>query len=262
MPPLTDLPWGVWVVTAFTFGAVIGSFLNVVIYRLPRDQSLVRPASRCPACEKPIAWWANVPLLSYLALRGRCFHCKARISYRYPAVEALTGLLFAALFVYWGFVPQLAVTWLLCAALIAVIFIDAEHQIIPNAITFPGIPLGLACAWLLPTPPDIVDALFGLFIAGGMMWAIAAAYEWATGRVGLGMGDVKLVAMLGCFLGLQAALGILVIGSFLGLGQALAMIAFRGAGRLTRIPFGPALAVAGVVHLFDPDLLPRMLGQL
>ncbi len=178
------------------------------------------------------------------------------------AVETLTGLLFAALFVYWGFVPQLAVTWLLCAALIAVIFIDAEHQIIPNAITFPGIPLGLACAWLLPTPPDIVDALFGLFIAGGMMWAIAAVYEWSTGRVGLGMGDVKLVAMLGCFLGLQAALGILVIGSFLGLGQALVMIAFRGAGRLTRIPFGPALAVAGIVHLFDPNIFPRLLGQL
>ncbi len=248
--------------TAFAVGAAIGSFLNVVIHRLPRNKSIVRPASRCPSCESPIAWWANIPILSYLALRGRCFHCKARISARYPLVEALTGLLFVALFLHWGFAPQLPLTWGLSAALIAVIFIDAEHQIIPNEITFPGIPLGLACAWLLPTPPDIVDALLGLVIAGGMMWAVAAIYEWSTGRVGLGMGDVKLVAMLGCFLGLQAALGILVIGSFLGLGQALLMIAFRGAGRLTRIPFGPALAVAGILHLFDSSLLLRMLGQL
>ncbi len=262
MPPFAELPWGVLVATVFALGATIGSFLNVVIYRLPRDQSIVRPASRCPTCEKPIAWWTNVPILSYLALRGRCFHCKARISARYPAVEALTALLFVALFVHWGFVPQLPVTWVLCAALLTVIFIDAEHQIIPNEITFPGIPLGLLCAWLLPTAPDIVDALFGLFVAGGMMWAVAAIYKWRTGRVGLGMGDVKLVAMLGGFLGLQAALGILVLGSFLGLGQALLMIVFRGAGRLTRIPFGPALAVAGILHLFDSSLLLRMLGQL
>ncbi len=259
---MSELHGCVLVLAAFALGAAIGSFLNVVIYRLPRDESVVRPASRCPACGSAIAWWANIPIVSYLALRGKCVACKARISPRYPIVEAATGLLFVALLARWGFEPQLLVGWALSAALVAVIFIDAEHQIIPNSITLPGIPLGLACAWLLPTPPGILDALLGLVIAGGMMWAVAAIYEWRTSRMGLGMGDVKLVAMLGCFLGLQAALGVLVIGSFLGLGQGLFLMVFKRAGRLTRIPFGPALAAAGILHLFDPAVFPRLLGQL
>ncbi len=262
MSVVTELPWGVLVVIVFVLGATIGSFLNVVIYRLPRGESLVHPASRCPACGSAIPAWANIPIVSYLALRGKCVACKAKISLRYPLVEAATALLFTALFLGWGFESRLLVDWALGAALIAVIFIDAEHQIIPNAITLPGIPIGLACAWWFPVPPGIADALLGLVIAGGIMWAVAASYEWWTGRVGLGMGDVKLVAMLASFLGLQAVLGVLVVGSFLGLGQALVLMLFRGAGRFTRIPFGPALAAAGILHLFDPDFLPRLLGQL
>ena len=262
MPALAELPAGVLALVVFSLGAAIGSFLNVVIYRLPRNESLVHPRSRCPACGSGIAWWANVPLMSYLALRGKCLHCKARISPRYALVEAITGLLFVALLARWGLELELLMAWTLSAALIAVIFIDAEHQIIPNSITFPGIPLGLAYAWLSPGRPGILDALLGLIVVGGMMWSIAAIYERSTGRIGLGMGDVKLVAMLGCFLGLRGALGVLVIGSFLGLGQALVLMVFKRAGRLTRIPFGPALAIAGIVHLFDVELLPRLLGQL
>jgi leader peptidase (prepilin peptidase)/N-methyltransferase len=214
---------------AFVFGACIGSFLNVVIF-------------------------------SYALLLGRCRGCGARISPRYPLVEAATGLLFAALLAHGGLDWNLPVRWLLAAALLAIAFIDYEHHIIPNAITYPGIPLGLVVSFLLPVP-DWREALAGVLIAGGMMWAISAFYQWRTGRVGLGMGDVKLVAMLGGFLGIQAALGIMVLGSLLGLVHGLVMIGVTGGGRHTQIPFGPALALAGIVHLFDPLLLPRLLSS-
>ncbi|MCP4006071.1 MAG: prepilin peptidase [bacterium] len=251
---------------AFLFGACIGSFLNVVIYRLPRDESLVWPGSHCPGCNSPIAWWANIPILSYLALRARCRSCGERISARYPLVEAATGLLFAALMFRWIGVEQalsarLLVDWLLAAALIAITFIDAEHQIIPNAITYPGIPLGLLLAWIAP-PPSLWDASLGLLIAGGFMWLLSAGYEWYSGQIGLGMGDVKLVAMLGSFLGLESALGIMVVGSLVGLIYGLVLIGFKGTGRATRIPFGPALALAGIVYLFVPGLLQRVLSLL
>ena len=260
MPPLAELPSGLLYASAFVLGAVIGSFVNVLIYRLPRSQSVVRPRSRCPVCGHTIPAWANIPILSYVALRGRCSACKTRISPRYVVVEAVCGLLFVAVLWHFGPEPRLLVGCALCAALLAVIFIDAEHQIIPNSITFPGIPLGLVCAWLLPTPPALLDAVLGVLLVGGMMWGVAAGYEFLTGRIVLGMGDVKLVAMLGAFLGLQAALSVLVVGSLLGLGQALVMMAFKRAGRYTRIPFGPALALAGILHLFEPDLLFRVIG--
>ncbi|MFQ5513076.1 MAG: prepilin peptidase [Myxococcota bacterium] len=244
----------------FVLGCTVGSFLNVVIHRLPRGESLVRPGSHCPRCAATIPPWANVPLLGYALLRGRCVRCQGPISARYPLVEALTGGLFLALFLRWGLTPVLGVYWPLGATLIAVTFIDLDHQIIPNAITIPGMGIGLASAWACPFPPGPVDALLGFAGIGGLLWGISALYERRTGRIGLGMGDVKLMAMLGAFLGLQATLGILVLGSLLGLGQAAVLLALHRAGRLTRIPFGPALAIAGAAHLFDPALVTRLLA--
>jgi leader peptidase (prepilin peptidase)/N-methyltransferase len=269
MELLSELPRGYLLAGAFVLGACVGSFLNVVIHRLPRGESLIWPGSRCPSCRAPIAPWANVPLLSYAALRGRCASCDAPISARYPLVELATALLFALLawrWLEWGLAPRLLVDWALGAALVAVALIDWEHQIIPNAITCPGIVAGLVLAYLAPPPPQvagglsgIVDALLALAVAGGAMFALSAFYEWYRGRVGLGMGDVKLVAMLGTFVGLQNTLGILVVGSLLGLMHAAWLMLFRGATHQTRIPFGPALALAGVVYLFLPGLFDRLL---
>ena len=260
MEALWQIPLGYWTAFAFLFGASVGSFLNVVIHRVPQGLSIVTPRSRCPDCGWSIPGWANVPLLSYAALRGRCRGCGERISLRYPAVEALTGGLFVALLYAHGVHARLPVDWAVVAALLAIAFIDWEHQVIPDAITLPGIALGLLLSVFLP-PPFWLDALLGVAIAGGMMWALSAFYRWRMGRTGLGMGDVKLVAMMAAVLGLQPALGILVLGSLLGLVHGVALIGLRGGGRETRIPFGPALALAGVLHLFDPSLVSRLLGQ-
>ncbi len=244
---------------AFALGAAVGSFLNVVIYRLPKGLSVVRPRSRCPQCGTPIRPLANLPILSYLWLRGRCFDCGTRISLRYPIVEGLTALLFLGLAFSRPLEPRLLIDCALGAALIAVAFIDHDHRIIPNAITLPGIPLGL-CAALVAPPPSWQDALAGVGLVGGMLYALSFGYELLTGRIGLGMGDVKLVALLGSFFGLEPALGILVLASLLGLLQA-GWLALRGrAGRLTQIPFGPPLVLAAIVHLFRPDLLALTMG--
>ena len=246
---------------AALLGSVVGSFLNVVIYRLPRGESVVRPRSRCPHCGWMIPAWANIPILSYVALGGRCRGCRARISVRYPLVEALTAALFVALLWWSPSGLRLLASWGLASALVAVAFIDLDHQIIPNQITLPGIGIGLLLAFVAP-PPLWLDAGLGVLLGGGLMWAVSALYEWRTGQIGLGMGDVKLVAMLGAFLGVEAAIGVMVVGSVLGLLYGIAMIARTGGGRKTRIPFGPALVAAGVLHLFEPRAFARMVAWL
>jgi leader peptidase (prepilin peptidase)/N-methyltransferase len=268
---LGELPRWYQLGASFVLGVCVGSFLNVVVYRLPRGESIVRPRSRCPACGWSLPAWANVPLVSYAALRGRCASCRAPISPRYPLVELATGLLFLALtrrWLEWGLAPRLFVDQALAAALLAISLIDWERQIIPNAITYPGIALGLLLAWLVPPPPYVpgaltgfLDAVLALVVAGGAMWALSAGYERLRGQIGLGMGDVKLVAMLGTFLGLENTLGILVLGSLLGLLVALGLIWLRGTGLRTRIPFGPALAAAALVALFLPGWLPGVLAR-
>jgi leader peptidase (prepilin peptidase)/N-methyltransferase len=246
---------------AFALGACVGSFLNVVVWRLPRGESLVWPGSRCPSCRTAIPFWANVPVLSWFALRGRCRACGARISARYPIVEALTGALFAGLLVVHGPSARLLVEWALAAALVAVTFIDLDHHIIPNEITLPGVAAGLAISVLAPSlGVPWRDAFAGVLGVAGMLWLVSWSYERFAGKIGLGMGDVKLVAMLASFLGLEAALGVLVLGSLVGLVYGVAMIAWLRTGRATRIPFGPALALAGIAFLFQPDLLQRVVG--
>lgn len=244
-------PTALFAVFAFLLGTVIGSFLNVVIHRLPRGESLIRPGSHCPSCGTPIPFWINVPLLSYLWLRGRCRTCGHAIDLRYPLVELAAGLLFASLALRWGGTPRLVADWILGAVLIAVAFIDGEHRIIPDPLTLPFIPVGVGLAAALP-PPALLDSLAGLGFGGGMLWLLSRTYEWRTGRIGLGMGDVKLVAMLGAYLGMLGVLGVLVVGSMIGLLQGMWVLVRGGGTRKTAIPFGPALAAAGLLHLYAP----------
>jgi leader peptidase (prepilin peptidase)/N-methyltransferase len=233
----------VWSVYFFAVGACVGSFLNVVIYRLPKKESLVRPGSRCPACSSPIRWWNNIPIVSYFLLRGRCADCGVKFSARYLMVEALTGLLFAACFVRFGLTAEAALYFAFAAALVAIAFIDIDHMIIPDAITLPGIPVGLICSSILPL--SLLDAVSGMLLGGGILFIIALIVPH-----GMGGGDVKLLGMVGAFLGWKAALITIFLGALVGsAGGIIGMVAL-GKGRKAKIPFGPYLAVGALLSMF------------
>jgi leader peptidase (prepilin peptidase) / N-methyltransferase len=267
MPQPDEVPGGaaLFAFLVFALGAAIGSFLNVVIHRVPRGESIVHPPSRCPRCNASIPPWANVPIVAWLALRGRCRSCREPISARYVLVEALTGAVFLALYFHDGLSLRLIADWTLAAALIAITFIDLDWQIVPNAITYPGIPLALGVAALVPPPwwdsslPFIASSVLGALVGGGMMLGISWYYEWRTGKIGLGLGDVKLITMLGAFLGLDSVLSVMVLGSLLGILHWLALHLAGKAGRSTRIAFAPSLAAAGFVHLFYPTVIPALM---
>ncbi len=243
---MTSLPFA-WIFP-LGLGAIVGSFLNVCIYRLPRRESLVLPASRCPQCATPIRWYDNIPLLSFLVLGGRCRDCKGAISWRYPLVEAIAVLLFILAWARFGLTLEGLRAVVLASALLVVTGIDLEHRIIPDRVTLPGIVLGLAAAWLLP--PGIVSSAVGTLVGGGLFYVIA----WAS-RGGMGGGDIKLASMLGAFLGWQAGLLAIFIGVLAGglVGVALLLLKLRG--RKDAIPFGPFLALGGVVSLFWGTLI-------
>lgn len=238
----------------FAFGVVIGSFLNVCIHRLPAQESIVFPTSHCPSCKTPIRPYDNVPILSYLVLRGRCRACAARISPRYPLVEALTGLAALAALLEFGWCVHFAVAFLFLAALIVVTFIDLDHQIIPDVISLPGIPVGFAAA-ALTGDPGWQSSLIGILIGGGILWAVAEGYYRLTGREGMGGGDIKLLAMIGAFLGWRAVPITLILGSLSGTVVGLAFIVAKGRDSRTPIPFGPFLAAGAVCALFFGDAL-------
>jgi len=234
----------VWLAYFFGIGACVGSFLNVVIYRLPKKESLIRPGSRCPACNSPIRWYHNIPIFGYLVLGGKCADCGEKFSARYAAVEALTGLLFAACYAAFGLTGAAAVYMALSSALVAVVFIDIDHFIIPDVITLPGIPIGLLCAWLF-LPLSITDALLGVLVGGGILFIIAL-----IAPQGMGGGDIKLLGMVGAFLGWKSALITIFLSSLVGsVGGIIGMIAL-GKGRKAKIPFGPYLAIAAFLAMF------------
>jgi leader peptidase (prepilin peptidase)/N-methyltransferase len=239
---------------AFTFGAVIGSFLNVCIFRLPAGQSIVSPASRCPACGTPVRSHDNVPILSYMLLHGRCRDCRSPISLRYPAVEALTGFMFVLLLYRIGPLPILAVDAAFVAALIVLSFIDLDHQIIPDVISLPGIAIGLLLS-TLGYGPALVDSALGVLVGGGLLYAVAIGYHALTGREGMGGGDIKLLAMIGAFLGWKNVLLTLVLGSLSGALVGIGLILVRGDDRKVPIPFGPFLAVGALCALLFGDPL-------
>jgi leader peptidase (prepilin peptidase)/N-methyltransferase len=232
---------------AVALGAVLGSFANVVIYRLPRDRSLVWPRSRCPHCATAIAFYDNIPIVSYLVLRGRCRQCHAPIALRYPLVELLgAGLTLAA--VRAAATPLMALSHtVFLLALLVVLFIDFDFQVIPDAITLPGTLLGLLIALWSPLP--VRDALIGVAAGGGGLLLLAEGYRRAAHREGLGMGDVKLMGMVGAFVGWQGVLVTLILGSLAGSLIGGVLIASRRGTRHTALPFGSFLAPAGWVAL-------------
>jgi len=234
---------------SFLLGATVGSFLNVCILRIPAAESIAFPASRCPRCKTPIRPYDNIPIFSYLLLRGRCRACGVHISARYPFVELLAGLAAVAAATTFGPSPQALVSFAFLAALIVITFIDLDHQIIPNVISLPGIVVGVAAALILDTPPWR-DSVIGLLLGGGLLWAVAEGYYRLTGREGMGGGDVKLLAMVGAFLGWRAIPVTLMFASLTGTVVGVALMLCSGGDRRMAIPFGPFLAAGAVVALF------------
>ena len=225
-------------------GLVVGSFLNVCIYRLPRRESVVWPGSRCTACGRHLAWFENIPLASWMVLRGRCRTCGTRISIVYPLVEAITALVFVgALFVY-GLSALLAVRLVFACALIVLFAIDLEHQILPNTVTLPGIATGFAASLFLP--PGWISSLIGIAIGGGVLFAIAEAYYRIRGQEGLGMGDVKMLAMIGAFLGWPLTLLTLIFASFAGSAVGVGLLATGRGTMQAALPFGTFLALGAL----------------
>jgi len=230
--------------TAALFGLVIGSFLNVCIYRLPRDQSIVWPASRCTTCGREISWFENIPVLSYAILRGRCRTCGDRISLMYPLVEVVTAGVFVAVAAAFGLSWLLPIRLLFGCAMIVLLVIDLQHQILPNEITLPGIVVGLAAS--LIADPGWRDALIGALAGGGLLSLVAWGYERIRHQEGLGFGDVKMLAMIGAFLGWKLMLLTLVGASLLGsLTAGVLMLAGR-ADSQSKLPLGTFLAIAAV----------------
>ena len=255
MTPATLFPW-----IALVLGLVFGSFLNVVIARLPRGQSIVSPPSRCPRCKSRIQPWDNIPVLSFLILRGRCRNCRKPISWRYPVVEITAGVLLFLLARRAEHPALLVPHAAFLLALLAVAWIDFDTRTIPDAVTIPGVGLGLAAS--LFGPPGIFAAALGALAGGLSLWLVGTIYERATGVPGMGGGDVKLAAMMGAFLGAGGVFGAIFLASFAGSLFGLLLIA-RGRGdRRSAIPFGTFLAPSAVALLLYGDALFRWYRSL
>jgi leader peptidase (prepilin peptidase) / N-methyltransferase len=250
------------VLAAFVFGTLIGSFLNVCILRLPAGESIVAPGSHCPACHTPIRPWDNIPLVSFLWLRGRCRACGRSISWRYPLVEALTGGLFAAVVWREGVTPLAVSLLIFAAALLVVAFIDLDHQIIPNVITLPGIPFGLLVGALLGEPP-LLDRILGTLAGAGFLYLVLFYGGVVFGQDAMGEGDLNLIALIGAFLGWRGVIISILVGCLTGSAVGLALIGLQRLQRREHIPFGPFLALGAIVALFWGDrLIGWYLGYL
>jgi len=247
-------------------GLILGSFLNVVITRVPLGETVWDGRSRCPQCRRPLAWVDNIPLLSYLWLRGRCRACGAAIPWRYPLVELAGGILGLALWRTFPHQPILLAYAPFCLTLMALTVIDLEHRLLPDAITIPGIILGLMLSLVLPPLTFLnsaAGALGGAVLFGGVAWS----YEKLTGRQGLGGGDVKLLAMIGAFLGFGALPWVILLSALLGSLAGLLQILVQGSGprsqwRTLSLPYGPFLAAGALAYLFGSDWLLNLSGRL
>ena len=234
-------------------GLCIGSFLNVVIYRLPIGQSIVTPPSRCRNCSYLLQWYDNIPVFSWLFLGGRCRKCGVGVSIQYPIVELITAALFVLVIWMTPPGPLLATRLILVCILIALFGIDLEHQILPNVITLPGIAVGVLLS--LIAPPGWKDALIGVLLGGGVLYAIAGAYYLWRREEGMGMGDVKMLAMIGAFLGWKAVLVTLVLSSFAGAIIGVALMAVQRGTMKFALPFGTFLAIGAIVAMFAGEPL-------
>jgi leader peptidase (prepilin peptidase)/N-methyltransferase len=230
------------------FGLALGSFLNVVIYRLPRNLSLIRPPSSCPSCEKRIKIYENIPLVSYLILRGKCSKCKTKIPLSYPLVEVLTPLCFLLLYFQFSFSPHFFASCLFVSGLIALGFIDYEHQILPDEITLPGIALAIIYS-LFREDMNLTRALIGAVVGAGILLLIYVLYYILRKKEGLGMGDVTMMLMVGAFLGWKQTLLTLILASFGGALIGIGLILLTKKGAQHALPFGTFLAPAAFVSL-------------
>jgi leader peptidase (prepilin peptidase)/N-methyltransferase len=262
---------------ALVLSLAIGSFLNVVILRLPERTSISKPRSRCPSCKELIHWYDNIPILSYLVLGGRCRRCKTRISARYPAIELLTAVVGVLLYLKSGLTIEWAILLAFSAALIVLAFIDLDHRILPDSITLNGIWIGVLTSIYLAQPSPLVSRLFrstgvevanprvialtasvlGAIVGGGLLWAVAEAYLRWRGIEGMGLGDVKMMAMVGAFLGAPLALLTIMLGSLLGSIIGLLFIRFANKTREYELPFGTFLSFAGIVAVLYGEELVR-----
>jgi leader peptidase (prepilin peptidase)/N-methyltransferase len=244
-----SLPFSFIVSFTFLFGAIIGSFLNVCIYRLPDGESVVFPASHCRACSRALAWYENVPLLSFLFQRGRCRTCGVRFSSRYFWVELLTAFLAIALVFRFGLSVTTAGYFIFIAALVTITFIDLDHQIIPDVISLPGVVIGLAFSFVTPQL-TFVNSLIGAGVGAGVLLGVALGYKALTGREGMGGGDIKLLAMIGAFLGWHSVPFTLFVASCVGSVIGVATMMRRRADGQLALPFGPFLAFGAACYLF------------
>lgn len=261
------MPEGIFIPEAFAvgflflLGLLFGSFANVVIWRLPINQSVVSPRSRCPKCSSPIAWFDNIPVLSWLFLRGACRKCGARISIRYPVVELLMGMSFAAVYFRAGFSFWTLELLIFMFGLIVVSLIDLDHLILPDEFTLSGIVIGLLGAWLNPER-EFLPSLYGVLMGGGFLWAVAYVYYALRGQEGMGGGDIKLLAWIGAVLGWASIPFVILAASIIG--AVFGLVQARGSrtGLKTSIPFGPFLALAAVIYVFGGDRIGEWYIQL
>jgi leader peptidase (prepilin peptidase) / N-methyltransferase len=238
------------------FGALVGSFLNVCIFRLPKEESIIWPGSHCPHCKNAIKFYDNIPLVSYFLLRGRCRYCKGTISLQYPLVEGITAL--SSLFLIIKFGPSLSYLFYFAfvAALIVITVIDLYHQIIPDAISLPGIGVGLLASLLIPQI-TLFNSVIGILLGGGSLFIVATFYQWLFKREGMGGGDVKLLAMIGAFLGWKAVLLTILLSSLIGSVTGILMMVVKGKDFKYAIPFGPFLSLGAVISLFYGEEIVR-----
>jgi len=247
------------IVALFAFiGLMVGSFANVCVYRIPRDESIVFPGSHCPACHPSITARDNIPLFSWLMLGRKCRYCNIPISWRYPLLELMMGVSWGLLAWHFGATPELVVALCLFFLLWVLSFIDLETGLLPNVLTYPGIVLGLLFSWWTG---NWQDALIGVVAGYGIFWLIARVFFWLTGREGMGYGDFKLLAMLGAFMGWQALPFIIFASSVVGTFAGIIILMLARRGFRTEIPFGPYLAAAGMVwFVWGHELLSWYLG--
>ena len=243
-----EVPWLLPVFAAL-FGLVWGSFVNVVIHRLPLGESIVSPRSRCPGCKNLVASYDNIPVLSFIVLQGRCRHCEARISLRYPAIELAIGAVALFSFLRHGPSLEYVVELALVAAMVALIFIDFDHLILPDTITLSGLALGLVLAWPREAM-TVVDALKGAALGGGLLFSVSEVYFRIKKVEGMGFGDVKMMAMVGAFLGWKGVLLTLFLGSFTGSIVGLAVIAMTNGDMKTKLPFGTFLGMGAIATIY------------
>lgn len=236
-------------VFSIIFGLILGSFINVCIYRIPISVSIIHPPSSCPHCESRIRFYDNIPLISYLFLFGKCRHCHQHISWQYPLVESLTCILSLALFTRFGLSFQYLLLLLFTGSLVTITFIDLRHKIIPDVLSIPGIILGFGVSPIFG-PITWLDSLIGIVAGGGALFVIAISYERLAGREGMGGGDIKLLAMIGAWMGWRALPFIVLTSSLAGSIVGCLFILFSGRGYRVRIPFGPFLSLGTLTYIF------------